>query len=154
MLLTEFIDAPAIRTNLAVRNKRALIQSIAKIASHRLGRDAGEIVEAIAERERLGSTGFGGGVAIPHGKIDGLDKVYGLVVHLEEPVDYDAIDKMPVDIVFMLLSSPDAGAEHLRALAAISRVVRHGSAIDQMRGARSKEALEALLLSADDRISA
>lgn len=151
MQLTDFIDVPAIRTNLAVRNKRQLVQSIGKIAARRLGRDVTEIVDAIAERERLGSTGFGGGVAIPHGKLDGLDKVYGLVVHLEDAVDYDAIDKMPVDIIFLLLSPPDAGAEHLRALAAISRVVRHGTAIEQMRGARSKDALEALLMSADER---
>ena len=73
----------------------------------------------------MGSTGFGQGVAIPHGKIEGLSRIYGLFVRLAEPVDYKAIDGRPVDIIFLLLSPPDAGAEHLKALAAISRVTRH-----------------------------
>ena len=91
----------------------------------RLLLDPAAIADAIAERERLGSTGFGGGVAIPHGKLDGLERVYALVARLAAPIDYKAIDGAPVDLVFLLLSPPDAGAEHLKALAAVSRLVRH-----------------------------
>ena len=83
------------------------------------------ILASLTEREQLGSTGFGQGVAIPHGKIEGLNRIYCLFARLGEPVDYKAIDGRPVDLVFLLLSPPDAGAEHLKALAAISRVTRH-----------------------------
>ena len=108
----------------------------------------------IAERERLGSTGFGGGVAIPHGKLDGLSRIYALVARLAEPVDYKAIDGAPVDLVFLLLSPPDAGAEHLKALAAVSRVVRHAATLEKLRGARSRDALAAVLMGADERDAA
>jgi len=154
MELSDFIDFSSVRTNVSVRNKRQLLTMLGQIAGQKLGFDPGQIVDSIVERERLGSTGFGGGVAIPHGKVDGLDHVYGLVVHLEDPIDFDAIDKMPVDIIFLLLSPPHAGAEHLRALAAVSRVVRSGAAIEKMRGARSRDALAAVLMGADERSAA
>lgn len=154
MHLTDFIDFSAIRTSLTAREKRGLIQRLAQAAANELGMDAGVIAEALLEREALGSTGFGGGVAIPHGKLEGLDKVYGLVARLDQPLDYDAIDKMPVDIIFLILSPPDAGADHLRALAAVSRVARHGTAIEKMRGARGRDALAAVLMGADERTAA
>jgi PTS system nitrogen regulatory IIA component len=106
------------------------------------------------EREQLGSTGFGHGVAIPHGKIEGLTRIYCLFARLAETVDYRAIDGQPVDLIFLLLSPPDAGAEHLKALAAISRVTRHAATLEKMRGARSRDALAAVLLGADERDAA
>ena len=106
-----------------------------------MGFDPAAIVASVAERERLGSTGFGNGVAIPHGKIEGLTQHLCLFVRLAEPVDYKAIDGQPVDLVFLLLSPPDAGAEHLKALAAVSRVIRHGPTLEKLRGARSRDAL-------------
>jgi PTS system nitrogen regulatory IIA component len=106
------------------------------------------------EREQLGSTGFGQGVAIPHGKIEGLGRIYCLFARLAEPVGYKAIDGRPVDLVFLLLSPPDAGAEHLKALAAISRLTRHAPTLDKMRGARSRDALAAVLMAADERDAA
>ena len=109
---------------------------------------------SLNEREQLGSTGFGQGVAIPHGKIDGLTGIYGLFARLGEPVDYKAIDGRPVDLVFLLLSPPDAGAEHLKALAAISRVTRDAATLEKMRGARSRDALAAVLMGADERDAA
>ena len=112
------------------------------------------IADAIAERERLGSTGFGGGVAIPHGKLDELDRVYALVARLAAPIDYKAIDGAPVDLVFLLLSPPDAGAEHLKALAAVSRLVRHGAIVEKLRGARSRDAMAAVLMGAEERDAA
>ena len=88
---------------------------------------------------------------MPHGKINGLTRIYGLFVRLGEPVDFKALDKVPVDLVFLLLSPPEAGAEHLKALAAISRVTRHAPTLEKMRGARSRDALAAVLLGADER---
>ena len=150
MQLCSFIDFDAMRPALSAANKRALFQSLGQIAGQRLGIDPAELVTALAERERLGSTGFGNGVAIPHGKIAGLKRIYGLVAQLAEPLDYKAIDGDPVDLVFLLLSPPDAGADHLKALAAISRVVRHGPTLEKLRGARPRDALAAVLIGVDE----
>lgn len=154
MQLAEFIDFDAIKTALPGGSKRALLQQLANLAAQRCGVDSATILAALSERERLGSTGLGQGVAIPHGKIEGLDRVYGLFARLAEPVDYKAIDGRKVDLVFLLLSPPDTGAQHLRALAAISRVIREGSTLEKMRGARSRDALAAVLLGADERDAA
>ena len=150
MQLTTFLDLDANRPSLAAANKRALFHMLGQIAGPRLGIEPAELVAALAERERLGSTGFGGGVAIPHGKVAGLRRIYGLVVHLAEPIDYKAIDNAPVDLAFLLLSPPDAGADHLKALAAISRVVRHAPTLEKMRGARARDALAAVLMGIDE----
>lgn len=154
MQLSDFLDFDAIKPSLSGGNKRALLQQATQIAAARLDVDAGEILSSVTERERLGSTGFGQGVAIPHGKIEGLSRIYCLFVRLSEPVDYKSIDGQKVDLVFLLLSPPDAGAEHLKALAAISRVTRHAPTLEKMRGARSRDALAAVLLGADERDAA
>jgi nitrogen PTS system EIIA component len=154
MQLSEFLDFDAIKPSLSGGNKRALLQQMAQFAAARLDVDAAEILSSISERERLGSTGFGQGVAIPHGKIEGLARIYCMFARLPEPVDYKAIDGQPVDLVFLLLSPPDAGAEHLKALAAISRVTRHAPTLEKMRGARSRDALAAVLMGADERDAA
>jgi PTS system nitrogen regulatory IIA component len=145
-----FLDFDANRPSLAAANKRALFQSLGQIAGPRLQIDQSELVSALVERERLGSTGFGNGVAIPHGKVAGLRRIYGLVAHLAEPIDYKAIDGAPVDLVFLLLSPPDSGADHLKALAAVSRVIRHAPTVEKLRGARSKDALTAVLMGVDE----
>ncbi|NUT01466.1 MAG: PTS transporter subunit EIIA [Sphingomonas sp.] len=154
MQLSEFLDFDAIKPSLSGGNKRALLQQLAQFAAGRLQTSASEILSSVTERERLGSTGFGQGVAIPHGKIEGLNRIYCLFARLSEPVDYKSIDGQPVDLVFLLLSPPDAGAEHLKALAAISRVTRHAPTLEKMRGARSRDALAAVLLGADERDAA
>jgi nitrogen PTS system EIIA component len=154
MQLNDFIDFDAIRTNLSVGNKRSLLQQITTLAAHRLGIDAPSVLASVSEREKLGSTGFGHGVAIPHGKVDGLNRIYGLLVRLAEPVDYKAIDERPVDLVFLLLSPLDAGGEHLKALAAVSRATRHDHILEKLRGARSRDALAAVLIGADERETA
>jgi PTS system nitrogen regulatory IIA component len=127
---------------------------LGNMAGARLGYEPQAIVETVAERERLGSTGFGGGVAIPHGKLAELDRVYALVARLAAPIDYKAIDGTPVDLVFLLLSPPDAGAEHLKALAAVSRLVRHGATVEKLRGARTRDAMAAVLMGAEERDAA
>lgn len=154
MILSQFLDFEAIRVDLAVNNKRQLLNQLAQVAGQRLSLDPALIADSIAERERLGSTGFGGGVAIPHGKLAGLDRIYALVARLSTPVDYKAIDGGKVDLVFLLLSPPDAGAEHLKALAAVSRLVRNAAIVEKLRGARSRDALAAVLLGAEERDAA
>lgn len=154
MQLAEFLDFDAIKTGLSGGSKRSLLQQLANLAGQRLGMDSAAILASLSERERLGSTGFGQGVAIPHGKIEGLTRIYGLFVRLAEPIDYKALDRQPVDLVFLLLSPPEAGAEHLKALAAISRVIRHAATLEKMRGARSRDALAAVLMGADERDAA
>ena len=154
MRLTEFLDFEAIKPALAVGNKRGLLQQLASLAGSRLAIAPAAILETLSEREKLGSTGFGQGVAIPHGKVEGLSQIYCLFARLSEPVGYKAIDGAPVDLVFLLLSPPEAGAEHLKALAAISRVVRHAPTLEKMRGARSRDALAAVLMGADERDAA
>jgi PTS system nitrogen regulatory IIA component len=154
MQLSDFLDFDAIKTGLSAGNKRSLLQQLANLAGQRLGADPVAILSSLNEREQLGSTGFGQGVAIPHGKIEGLNRIYCLFARLSEAVDYKAIDGKPVDLVFLLLSPPDAGAEHLKALAAISRVTRHVPTLEKMRGARSRDALAAVLMGADERDAA
>jgi PTS system nitrogen regulatory IIA component len=154
MQLSDFLDFDAIKPSLSGGNKRALLQQLAQFAAARLGANSSEILASVTERERLGSTGFGQGVAIPHGKVEGLNRIYCLFARLSEPVDYKSIDGQRVDLVFLLLSPPDAGAEHLKALAAISRVTRHAPTLEKMRGARSRDALAAVLMGADERDAA
>ncbi|QDP19555.1 PTS sugar transporter subunit IIA [Sphingomonas xanthus] len=154
MQISEFLDFEAIRVDLAAGNKRQLLNQLSQIAAGRLSLDPQTVADAIAERERLGSTGFGGGVAIPHGKLPGLEGVYALAGRLAAPVDYKAVDGAPVDLVFLLLSPPDAGAEHLKALAAVSRLVRHAGTVEKLRGARSRDALAAVLMGAEERDAA
>ena len=154
MQLSEFLDFDAIKTSLSGGNKRSLLQQLAGLAAQRLNLDSAAILAGLSERERLSSTGLGQGVAIPHGKIEGLTRIYGLFVRLGDPVDYKALDDVPVDLVCLLLSPPESGAEHLKALAAISRVARNGVNLDKMRGARSRDALAAVLMGADERDAA
>jgi len=137
-----------------VPNKKALFQQLAAGASRLTGVDARMIVEKLVERERLGSTGFGGGVAIPHGKVEGIDRVVGVFARLAAPVDFQAIDDMPVDLVFVLLSPPDAGVEHLKALARVSRRLRDRAFVAKLRGAGTDDALYALFAHADARDAA
>lgn len=144
----------AVVANMAAPSKKVLFQQIAAIAARESGIAAQTVIERLVERERLGSTGFGGGVAIPHGKIDTLDRVVGVFARLEQPIDFQAIDDMPVDIVFMLLSPPDAGAEHLKALARVSRALRDRPFLAKLRGAGSDDALYALLVNAEARDAA
>ena len=154
MQLSDFLDFDAIKPALPAGNKRVLLQQMTQLAAQRLGLDVAPLLASVVERERLGSTGFGQGVAIPHGKVEGVGRIYGLFARLAEPIDYKAVDGGRVDLVFLLLSPPDAGAEHLKALATISRVVRHAPTLEKMRGARSGDALAAVLLGADERDAA
>lgn len=125
-------------------NKKALFQQLATVAAHAYHVDAKAVSLTLADRERIGSTGFGSGVAIPHGKLAGVNGVIGVFARLAQPIDFQAIDDLPVDLVFMLLSSPDAGADHLKTLARVSRRLRDRAFVTKLRGAASPDALLAL----------
>jgi PTS system nitrogen regulatory IIA component len=154
MHLSQIIDFDSVRADLGASGKRDLFSQLAAIAGKALLLDPSVILAAIADREKIGSTGFGGGVAIPHGKVAGLDRIHCFVARLTRPLDYQAIDGLPVDLIFLLLSPPDSGADHLKALAAISRAVRQGSLVDKLRGARSHDALAAVLIGVEERDAA
>jgi PTS system nitrogen regulatory IIA component len=143
--LSRLLDADAIDATLSAANKKALFQALGAAASRRIGIPAREIVACLSERERLGSTGFGAGVAIPHGKLEGLGQVFGYFARLSAPIDFQAVDTLPVDLIFLILSPPDAGADHLKALAGVSRILRDKQILAKLRGARSKDAIYALL---------
>ncbi|TPG20583.1 PTS lactose transporter subunit IIC [Sphingomonas koreensis] len=155
--MTDFNDLLRPETVLAhatVSSKKALFQLLAGAVANEHGLDPRAIAECLAEREKLGSTGFGGGVAIPHGKLAGLDRIVGAFVRLARPLDFQAIDDLPVDLVFMLLSPPDAGAHHLKALARVSRALRDPGFVAKLRGAGSTDALFALFAAAETRDAA
>lgn len=143
--LSDILSTSDVSDSLTVANKKGLFQQLAGVASRRTGISAKAIVAALNERERLGSTGFGGGVAIPHGKIVGLERLFGYFVRLSQPIDFQSVDHLPVDLVFLLLSPPDAGADHLKALASVSRALRDRPTVAKLRGARSKDAIFAVL---------
>jgi PTS system nitrogen regulatory IIA component len=140
-LLTQDAVLPALRVN----GKKAALQDIAAHAGRLLGRDEREIFETLLQRERLGSTGIGEGIAIPHGKLPGLDRMVGLVARLERPIDFEALDGQPVDLLFVLLAPEGAGADHLKALARVARAMRQPGILERMRAARDADALFAVL---------
>ena len=152
--LSALLSPQAVQAALIVPNKNALFQQLAGAASKLIDADARVIVDRLVERERLGSTGFGGGIAIPHGKIEGLDRVVGLFARLGAPIDFAAIDDLPVDLVFLLLSPVDAGVEHLKALARVSRRMRDKAFVAKLRGAGSDDALYALFAAGEARHAA
>lgn len=152
--LHDFLRPGAVVAALVAPNKKTLFQQLGAMAERIHDVDSALVVERLTERERLGSTGFGGGIAIPHGKIDGLDNVVGLFARLAHPVDFASIDDEPVDLVFMLLSPTDAGASHLKALAQVSRVLRDRAFVAKLRGAVTDDALYALFESGEARDAA
>lgn len=152
--LGDMMSAGAVASAVNAPNKKALFQQLGALAEREYGLDPNEVVERLTERERLGSTGFGKGVAIPHGKIAGLAHIVAVFARLEPAVDFEAIDDLPVDLVFCLLSPPDAGAEHLKALAQVSRWLRDPGFVAKLRGAGSDDAVYALFAGQEERHAA
>lgn len=147
--LSDILAIDSIDADMTAANKKALFQQLGVAAARRTGIAARHIVASLNERERLGSTGYGAGAAIPHGRVEGLERVFGYFARLTAPIDFQAVDNMPVDLIFLLLSPPDAGAEHLKALASVSRALRDRQTVAKLRGARSKDAIFALLSGAE-----
>ena len=145
MDLGDLISPEDIVSPLRCNTKKQLLQELSERASRKTGIDARRIFDTLQQRERLGSTGAGNGIAIPHGKLDGLKRITGLFARLEKPVDFDALDDLPVDVVFLLLAPAGAGADHLKALARIARVLREPDKIDKLRDAHDPAAIYSLL---------
>lgn len=152
--ISSLLAPGAVAAGVHLSSAKTLFQHLGQAAEREYGLSATDVIDRLVERERLGSTGFGGGVAIPHGKIDGLDHVVGLFVQLADPVDVKAIDDLPVDLVFCLLSPPDAGSEHLKALAQVSRWLRDRAFVAKLRGAGSADAIYALFAASQTRDAA
>jgi len=152
--LSDFLAADAVDDALNVSTKKVLFQQLAGTAARLTGLDAKAVAAALGEREKAGTTGFGSGIAIPHGKVAGLPGIFGLFARLETPIPYQAVDQLPVDLVFLMLSPPDAGADHLKALAQVSRALRDKQVLAKLRGARSRDALYAVLAGAETRDAA
>ena len=135
-------------------DKQAILELLSETFAASYGLDAGEVLEHLEERERLGSTGFGRGVAIPHARIAGISRPVAALLKLRQPVDFASADGLPVDLVFGLLSPENSGATHLHALAAISRLMRDERVHEALSDAPNKEALYGLLTNATDRDAA
>lgn len=146
MDLSELISEDAILPTLKVSSKKQAIQYISEKAARLTDLKEREIFETLLQRERLGSTGVGSGIAIPHGKLPGLDKIYGVLARLERPINFDAMDDQPVDVIFLLLAPEGAGADHLKALAKIARVLRDRDMVQKIRATSDPEALYSVLL--------
>ncbi|MGH6865264.1 MAG: PTS IIA-like nitrogen regulatory protein PtsN [Methyloceanibacter sp.] len=145
MHLGDFISPEAVIPSLKSKNKKQLLQELAVRAASLTGIQERDIFDVLWQRERLGSTGLGQGVAIPHGKLGTLKRIVGVFARLAEPTDFDSVDGEPVDIVFLLLAPDGAGADHLKALARISRLLRDGTAVEKLRASKDAAALYAVL---------
>ena len=148
MNITDLIGLDAIVPSLRVTSKKQALQELAKRAAERTGLTERTIFDVLLERERLGTTGVGNGIAIPHGKLPDLTKLHGMFVRLEHAVDFDAIDERPVDLIFLLLAPEGAGADHLKALARVSRLLRDPQICEKVRGSDNAEAIYALISNA------
>ena len=145
MKTTDLVSGGSILTNLRITSKKQALQELAKRAAELTAQPERAIFEVLIERERLGTTGVGNGIAIPHGKLPDLDRLYALFAQLETPIDFDAIDEQPVDLICVLLAPETAGADHLKALARISRLLRDRAICEKLRGTDSAKAIHALL---------
>lgn len=145
MNIGDLLEPRAIAPRAGGSGKRQVLSVIADIAARTFGLDADQVLDALLEREAAGSTGLGHGVAVPHARVPGLTRVRGVFLRLEQPTPFEAMDDQPVDLVFALLAPMQADTEHLRALARVSRLLRQGDLRQQLRQARTGEAIHALL---------
>lgn len=147
MQIGDLLDRSAIALRIHAANKHRALAVIAEMAARNFGLEAGDVLDALTEREQAGSTGVGHGVAAPHARIDGLTRLRGVFVQLEHPVEFEAVDDQPVDLIFALFApKTSTGVEHLRALARVSRVLRNSGLREQLRQARTADAIHALLV--------
>jgi len=145
MDLSDLVKPDAILPALKASSKKQVLQALAERAAEITGREEREIFETLVEREKLGSTAVGGGIAIPHGKLADLDGIFGLFARLSKPIDFEAPDEQPVDLIFLLLAPKGASADHLKALARIARFLRASSVVGKLRACADKTALYAVL---------
>ena len=151
MKMHDILSKEAIKTKIKVANKKQLLQEIANVASEHIGVPNMSIAKSLQQREILGPTGIGNGVAIPHVKIRGLTKIYGFFSSLERPIDFEAADKQPVDLIFTLLAPENnKGTEHLKALAMVSRVFNDKNIRAKLRSSENTDSLFAILTINED----
>lgn len=150
MALSDLLSADSILGSLSATNRKQALQILSEAAAAKLDLDSRIIFDAVMERERLGSTGVGDGVAIPHARLEGLENVFGLFVRLKNPIDFDAIDGRPVDLIFLLLAPEESSAEHLKALARISRIFRREELRTHLRATDTRDGMIALLTLQDE----
>ncbi|MBW6506466.1 MAG: PTS sugar transporter subunit IIA [Rhodobacteraceae bacterium] len=148
MQLSDLLGADAVKVFAHVTSKKRLFQDLAEIAQQAYGINASDTLDALQDRESLGPTGVGHGVALPHARLHGLSRVVGVFVRLEKPLDFDAVDRQPVDLVFALFAPKDSGVEHLKALALVSRAMRNAEFCTKLRANTAPTALHALLTEA------
>ncbi|WP_455480757.1 PTS IIA-like nitrogen regulatory protein PtsN [Bartonella sp. B12(2025)] len=146
MNLSELIAPEAIIPVLKANSKKQVLQSLAEKAAELTGLSERVIFDIVLQREKLGSTGLGGGIAIPHGKLPDINRIIGVFARLENPVDFEALDDEPIDLVFLLLAPENAGADHLKALSQIARILRHADVVQKLRNTHDANALYALLI--------
>ncbi len=146
MTIGDLLDRRAIALRVTATTKRQALTVVAEVAARTLKLDPVQALDALLAREVMGSTGVGRGVAIPHARIVGLDAVHAVVARLEKPIDFDALDGEPVDLLVALFAPPQAGSDHLRALARVSRLLRQTEVREQLRQAHSADAIMALLV--------
>jgi PTS system nitrogen regulatory IIA component len=145
MPTTDLVSPNAIIPAMKVNGKKQALQEIAAKAAELTGQNEKAILEILLQREKLGSTGVGNGVAIPHGKLPKLGNVFGLFARLERPIDFEALDAQPVDLIFLLLAPEGAGADHLKALARVARLLRDPEVARKLRASNGAEAIYAVL---------
>ncbi|MGE5475279.1 MAG: PTS IIA-like nitrogen regulatory protein PtsN [Bacteroidales bacterium] len=145
MDIADLITPAAVIPNLRATSKKQALQDLAKKAAELTGQNERAVFEVLLERERLGTTGVGNGIAIPHGKLPTLGRLYGLFARLERPIHFESIDEQPVDLIFLLLAPESAGADHLKALARVSRLLRDKGVCEKLRGTDNADGLFALL---------
>jgi nitrogen PTS system EIIA component len=146
MLLTDLVAPNAVIAALKVNGKKQALQELAAKAAQLTGQNERAVFEVLLQREKLGSTGVGNGIAIPHGKLPKLDRLFGLFARLDRPIDFEALDGQPVDLVFLLLAPETAGADHLKALARVARLLRDPDVARKLRESRDAEAIYAVLM--------
>lgn len=145
MDIADLITPAAVIPNLRATSKKQALQDLAKRAAELTGQNERAVFDVLLERERLGTTGVGNGIAIPHGKLPTLGRLYGLFARLEKPIHFESIDEQPVDLIFLLLAPESAGADHLKALARVSRLLRDKGVCEKLRGTDNADGLFALL---------
>ena len=145
MEIADLVSVDGVVADLKVSSKKQALQELSQLAAVLTGLHERAIFDTLLERERLGTTGVGVGIAIPHGKLPELDRLHGLFARLAQPIDFEAIDEQPVDLIFLLLAPESAGADHLKALARVSRLLRDNTVCDKLRGPDTAEAIYALL---------
>ena len=146
MSLNDLISPQAVIASLKANGKKQALIELSERAAEVSGLDTREILDALIQRERLGSTGIGGGIAIPHGKLAGCNRIFGVFARLEKPIDFEALDEAPVDLIFLLIAPENAGADHLNALSRVARALRDQSLIATLRSTRDPSALYSIIV--------